>query len=141
MRIEAFLRHDSRTPTGENPIMSLVAPTPASSPVRRVLLAPFTRRAWAEFRYAIVSLPVGIAGFVVTAMTFAHPMLVFVSTPVARAFGSVNRQVLRRLLGERVPPPPPMRPEAHLHVKTPDAAGLTGLVAGAGGQVQQQNAG
>jgi signal transduction histidine kinase len=140
MRIEAARRYDNQALTGENPVMSLVAPTPASSPARRMLLAPFTRRAWAEFRYAIVSLPVGIAGFAVTALTFAHPVLLVASTPVARRLGSVNRRVLRRLLGERVPPPPPMLSMPHLHVKTPHAARLTGLVADAGGQVQEQNA-
>jgi hypothetical protein len=39
MRIEAVRRHDSHALTGENSIMSLAAPTAASSPVRRVLRA------------------------------------------------------------------------------------------------------
>jgi signal transduction histidine kinase len=140
MRTEAVRRPDSRVLTGENSIMSVAAPTAASSRVRRVFLAPFTRRARAEFRYAIVSLPLAIAGFFVTAVPFAHPVLLFVATPVARGFGSANRRVLRALLGERVPPPPPMRSAPHLHLRTQESARLAGLVSAAGGQVQRQNA-
>jgi signal transduction histidine kinase len=139
MRTEAARPYDSRVLTGENSIMSLAVPTAASSPVRRVFLAPFTRRARAEFKYAIVSLPLAIAGFFATAVPFAHPVLLFVSTPVARQFGSVNRRVLRTLLGEQVPAPPPMRPAPHLHVRTQESARLAGLVSAAGGEVQQQN--
>jgi signal transduction histidine kinase len=140
MRTEAVRRPDSRVLTGENSIMSLTAPTAASSRVRRAFLAPFTRRARAEFRYAIVSLPLAIAGFFVTAVPFAHPVLLFVATPVARGFGSANRRVLRALLGEQVPAPPPMRSAPHLHLRTQESARLAGLVSAAGGQVQRQNA-
>ena len=108
--------------------------------LRRVLLAPFTRRAWAELGYAIVSFPIAIAGFFVTVVPFVHVVLLFVSTPTVRWFGSVNRRVLHRLLGEQVPAPPPMRMDPHLHVITTEPARLAGLVSAAGGQVQRQNA-
>jgi len=133
-------RHD-RLPAGENRSVTQVVPVPATPKARRILLMPFSRRSRAEFRYAIVSLPVAIAGYLTTAGTFVHPLLVFVSTPVMREFGAINRHVLHRLLGERVPPPPPMRVARHLHVRTPEATRLTGLVAAAGGRVQERNAG
>jgi len=71
---------------------------------------------------------------------FAYPLLLIASTPVARKFGSVNRHVLRTVLGEQVPAPPPMRPVPHLHVKTEDSMRLADLVSTAGGQIEQQNA-
>ena len=73
-------------------------------------------------------------------MPFAYPLLLIASTPVARKFGSVNRHVLRTVLGEQVPAPPPMRPVPHLHVKTEDSMRLADLVSTAGGQIEQQNA-
>jgi signal transduction histidine kinase len=126
--------------TGENLSMTWVARSPASSRLRRILLAPFTRRAWAELGYAIVSFPIAVAGFVVAVVPFAHVVLLFVSTPAVRWFGSVNRRVLHRLLGEQVPAPPPMRLDPHLHVTTTEPTRLAGLVSAAGGQVRRQNA-
>jgi signal transduction histidine kinase len=119
--------------------MTWVARSSATPRLRRILLAPFTRRAWAELGYAIVSFPIAVAGFFVTVVPFAHVVLLFVSTPVVRWFGAVNRRVLHRMLGEQVPAPPPMRSSSHLHVTTDEPARLAGLVAAAGGQVQQQN--
>ena len=111
--------------------MTQVVQAPARAQARSILLMPFSRRSRGEFRYAIVSLPVAIAGYLVTAGTFVHPLLVFVSTPVMRELGALNRHVLHRLLGERVQPPPPMRWTRHLHVRTPEATRLAGLAAGA----------
>jgi signal transduction histidine kinase len=127
--------------TGENLSMTWVARAAGTRRLRRVLLAPFSRRAWAELGYAIVSFPIAITGFFVTVVPFAHVVLLFVSTPAVRWFGSVNRRVLHRLLGEQVPPPPPMRSLAHLHVTTAEPAKLAGLVSAAGGKVQRQNVG
>jgi hypothetical protein len=43
--------------------MTWTARSAATPRLRRVLVAPCTRRAWAELGYAIVSFPVAIAGF------------------------------------------------------------------------------
>jgi signal transduction histidine kinase len=109
--------------------------------VRRIIRAPFCRRSWAELGYAVISFPLAVAGFLATVVPFAHVMLVFVSTPVVREFGAVNRRIANRLLGERVPAPPPMRPAPYLKVKTRDSARLAGLVVAAGGTVEPKNAG
>jgi signal transduction histidine kinase len=88
---------------------------PAASPLRRVLRAPFTRRAWAEVWYTVVSVPLAFAGFVFTAATMVHPMVVAASAPVVRKFGDASRRLARDLLGEDVPAPPRPRPEPHVH--------------------------
>jgi len=90
-----------------------------------VLREPFSRRARHERWYLILSLPLAIAGFVFTVVTvivglgmsfsFAGmlvglPLLV-VSSLGARQFGAVNRRLAGRLLGLRVAPPPPLRPQ------------------------------
>jgi signal transduction histidine kinase len=126
--------------TGDNLSMTWPARSSAASRLCRVLLAPFTRRAWAELGYAIVSFPIAIAGFFVAVVPFVHVVLLFVSTPAVRWFGTVNRRVLHRLLGEQVPAPPPMRLDPHLHVTTTEPTRLAGLVSAAGGQVRRQNA-
>jgi signal transduction histidine kinase len=102
----------------------------------RVLRAPFTRRAWVELGYAILNVPVAIAGFVVLMTTSWHPMLLFVSTPVARGLGTANRQLANQVLGEQVPAPPPMRAAQHVHVRTPDAGRLVTLASAEGGKVK-----
>jgi signal transduction histidine kinase len=106
--------------------MTQVAPGSATLLLGRILRAPFTRRTWAELGYAMVSVPLAIAGLVLV-----------VSIPAARWFGSVSRRVASRLLGEHVPDPPPMRFESHLHVTTTEPTRLAGLVSAAGGQVRQ----
>ncbi len=137
MRNQVVLGHSDLLLTGDNGVVTQLAPASSASMTRRILLAPFSRRAWAEVGYVFTSLPLAVAGFFVTVCSCAHPILLFVSTPVAREFGSANRRVLRRLLGERVPPPPPMRPARYLTVKAAETARLTGLFVTAGGQVQQ----
>jgi signal transduction histidine kinase len=89
-----------------------------------ILRAPFTRRAWAELGYALVGLPLGIAGFVFTVATLAigtglsftviglliGPPLVAASSLGARRLGTAHRGLARRLLGLRVGTPAPFRP-------------------------------
>jgi len=85
---------------------------------RVILGAPFTRRAWDEFRYAATCLPLGTAGFAATVATTAFGIgysVTFVGLPllaagsvVARWFGSVQRGLARRLLGMRIAEPPPI---------------------------------
>lgn len=99
-------------------------------PVAAVLRAPFTRRARAELGYAIIGLPLAIAGFAFTVATLAAGAaltltvigilvglpLVAVSSLGARGLGGVNRGLARRLLGVRVAAPPPFRPQPGLIV-------------------------
>jgi signal transduction histidine kinase len=140
MRTNAVAQDDIRIVTGDNRLMTLAAPTAARGGVlRRILCAPFSRRTCAELGYSIVSFPLGVSGFVVTFMSFFHPVLLFACTPIARAFGSANRAVAGELLGEQVAAPPPMRTNPHLHVKTPQPARVVGLVTAAGGRVKKQN--
>jgi signal transduction histidine kinase len=78
-----------------------------------ILRAPFTRRARAEFGYAIASLPLAVAGFVITAATLYGtllcPPLTVPSTLIARGGGALNRGLARRMLGLRVAAPAPFR--------------------------------
>ncbi len=140
MRTRAAAGSEITALTGENLSMTWVARSSATPRLRRILLAPFTRRAWAELGYAIVSFPIAVAGFFVAVVPFVHVVLLFVSTPAVRWFGSVNRRVLHRLLGEQVAAPPPMQLDPHLHVTTAEPTRLAGLVSAAGGQVRRQNA-
>jgi signal transduction histidine kinase len=123
---------------GENRGMSLSAPRPAGLHVGRMLRAPFSRRTWVNLRYSIISVPVAVAGFACTVLSFSHPLLVFVSTPLARGLGTVNRGLAARLLGEHVPAPPPMRIDPHVHARTPETARLSGLIISSGGLVKMR---
>jgi signal transduction histidine kinase len=139
MRTHAPAGADIRVLTGDNRLMTLAAPTAArGGAVRRVLRAPFTRRACTELGYSIVSFPLAVSGFIVTSISFLHPVLLFACAPVARAFGSANRAVAGEMLGDRVAPPPPMRTNPHLHIKTPQPARVVEIVAAAGGRVRKQ---
>jgi signal transduction histidine kinase len=92
----------------------------AARALRRLWRAPLARRSWIEFRYAIISLPLGIVGFVFTAaslyagallaVTFFGLPLIAVSSRGARRLGTVNRNMADRLLGLRVPAPAAFRP-------------------------------
>jgi signal transduction histidine kinase len=85
-----------------------------------ILRAPFTRHAWAEFGYAVIGLPLGIAGFVITiatlgafgylSVTLVGLPLIAVSTLIVRRMGAVNRGLARRMLGLQVAAPAPFRP-------------------------------
>jgi hypothetical protein len=91
--------------------MTVVAARSARSTCARILRAPFTRRAWANLGYSIMNVPLAIVGVVVTIGTLAHPLLIPVSTFGARGMGAASRGLARRMLGERVPPPAPLRTE------------------------------
>jgi signal transduction histidine kinase len=87
---------------------------------RRLMREPFTRRSWAEFLYAIIALPLGVVGFVFTiaslfvgaflAITFFGLPVIAASSRGARALGRINRNVVYRWLGLRVPAPAPFSP-------------------------------
>ena len=116
--------------------MTIPAATRTRSTLRRVLGAPFTRRAWADLGYAVISFPLAIAGFLVTVVPFSHPVLLFVSTPGARGLAAANRNLADRFLDEHIPEPPPMRPSRHVHVKSPAAGRLATLISAAGATVK-----
>jgi len=85
-----------------------------------VASAPFTRRSWRELLYALVSFPLGVFGvaFVMATLFFGTLLSVILvglvllasSTLAVRRLGALNRDIVRRLLDEDVPPPPPFRP-------------------------------
>jgi signal transduction histidine kinase len=105
---------------------------------RRVLRATFARRPLADLGYVIAGLPLAVAGFAANAVTFVHPILLAASMPAMRKLGEANRLLARRLAGERVPPPPPMRVEPQVYLRTPDPARVSVLVTAHGGRVRQR---
>jgi len=109
--------------------------------VRAVLRAPFTARAWREAAYCLAGLPVALVGFVLVLVLLALGaaftvslvgavlglLLVVTATGLARAFAVAHRGLAARLLGERLPGPPQLRPAgrvfARLDARLRDAAG------------------
>ena len=91
---------------------------PSRGAAATVLLAAFTRRARDELGYALIGLPLGVAGFAFTvatlsfgigyAFTFVGLLLLAVASVGTRWLGVANRAVARRLLGVRVPEPAPL---------------------------------
>ncbi|HZZ54642.1 MAG TPA: hypothetical protein VFE26_10205, partial [Trebonia sp.] len=61
------------------------------SPVRRALTAPFTRRAWAELGYAVVSFPLALVAFVFSFVTLHNGIFWAGSAPALRKIGGANR--------------------------------------------------
>ena len=108
----------------------------ARSLLWRVLRAPFTRRAWAELAYAIVSatLAVGALAFIVPML--ANGALWALSAPGARKLGGAGRFLARAMIGEDVPPPAPMRPKAYASVQTPNPDRLAALAEADGAKVR-----
>jgi signal transduction histidine kinase len=126
----------NRRLVADHRLVSVSAAQPGRGSVRRLLRARFTRRAWVDVGYAIISAPVGVAGFACMVVMSVHPLLLLVSTPVARGLGTVNRWLAGQILGEQVPPPPPMRTEPYVRAKSPDAARLATLASAEGGTVK-----
>ncbi|MFF0744589.1 sensor histidine kinase [Streptomyces sp. NPDC004111] len=92
---------------------------PRSHRVPAVLRAPFEPRAWREFGYVLLSLPISIVVFVCAIFTVslgAGLLVTFLGIPVlaaglalARGFGAMERARARLLLGLDVPSPRPLR--------------------------------
>jgi signal transduction histidine kinase len=92
---------------------------PLMSDSPRFARALFAQRTWREFLYALIGLPLGIAGFVVTVTTFsvsAGLAVTFIGLPLlaltglgARWFGYGLRELSNSLSGTTVPPPAPFR--------------------------------
>jgi len=108
------------------------------SPVRRALAAPFTRRAWAELGYALISFPLSLGAFVFSLVSLHNGFFIAGSAPVLRKLGDTNRYLARRILGEDIPAPPPMEPRTYAHVRTPDAERLAALAKAEGANVKQR---
>jgi len=106
------------------------------SPVRRALTAPFTRRAWAELGYAIISFPLALIAFVFSFVTLHNGIFWAGSVPALRKMGGVNRSLVHRMLGEDIPTPPPLRPHSYVRVRTPDADRLAALAEAEGAKVK-----
>ncbi len=104
---------------------NLIMTGPAASPLRRVLQAPFTRRAWAELGYALATLPLALAAVVFMTVTFVNTFPFAASTPGVRKLGAAARFLARGILGEDVPAPPLTRPMPRVRVTTPDPGELT----------------
>jgi hypothetical protein len=68
---------------------------PVSSPLRRILRAPFTRRAWAELAYAIVSVPLAVGAFIFTVAMLPNGILWAASAPGIRKLGAASRFLAR----------------------------------------------
>jgi signal transduction histidine kinase len=109
----------------------------ASSPLRRVVEAPFTQRAWAELGYTLASFWLGLAAVAFTIPMLVNGVLWAVSADPVRWFARLARILARELLGEDIPAPPPFQPLLRTKVATPDAASaarLAGAAVAAGGK-------
>jgi signal transduction histidine kinase len=116
---------------------NLIMTGPAASPLRRVLKAPFTRRAWAEVGYALATLPLALTAVAFMVVTFVNTFPFAASTPGVRTLGAAARFLARGFLGEDGPAPPLMRPVPRVRVTTADAGGLAKVAESAGGRVRQ----
>ncbi len=83
---------------------------PSSSPLWRILCAPFTRRTWAELAYSIVSALLDVGALVYIVPMLFNGALWAASAPGVRKLGTASRFLARTLVGENVSPPPPLRP-------------------------------
>jgi hypothetical protein len=110
----------------------LMTESPAS-PLRHVIEAPFTRRAWAELGYTLVGFPLAIAAIAFIVPTLAGGGLWALSTDSVRKLGAAARFLARGLLGEDIPAPPPIKPVHRVKVATPDAVRLFEVTNKAGG--------
>ena len=119
--------------------LSMAAVT--GSPVRRALAAPFTRRAWAELGYAIVSFPLAVCAFVFCFLSLYNGITWVVTAPPVRKLGGANRYLARRMLGEDIPPPPLLQARPYVRVRTPDAERLAALARAEGPRVKVKQRG
>ncbi|MGH3279333.1 MAG: sensor domain-containing protein, partial [Trebonia sp.] len=98
--------------------------------------APFGRRAWAEVRYTLATVPVAIAGVVYTAIMIEHGFLWALSAAGMRKLAAANRHLARELLGEDIAAPPPLGPAPIFKVRTPAGERLAAAVQGTGGKAR-----
>jgi signal transduction histidine kinase len=89
--------------------------------------APFARRTWAETLYALIGLPLGVAGFcfivvvsilgLALAVTFVGVPLLAFSGLAARRIVGLHRRLARVLLDETIDPPAPFQPARGFFVR------------------------
>ncbi|MFI5955315.1 sensor domain-containing protein [Cryptosporangium sp. NPDC051539] len=112
-----------------------------SGVVHAVLTAPFTRRAWAEAGYCLLSVPVALVGFVLALSLLGLGVgliasvvgaglglvLAVVALGLSRALAALQRALAARLLADRVTAPARLRPAggffARLDARLRDEAG------------------
>jgi signal transduction histidine kinase len=99
----------------------------ASSPLRRVIEAPFTRRAWTELGYTLASFPLALAAVAFFVPMLENGLLWAVSATPLRKLGAAARFLARELLGEDITAPLPIRPLLLTKVATPDDASAVRL--------------
>jgi hypothetical protein len=104
----------------------------ASSPLRRIFQAPFSRRTRAELAYTLVSALLAVGALIFIVPTLVNVLLWAASAPGVRKLSQASRLLARTLLGEDVAAPPRLRPTLFVKVNTPDAARLAVIALGAG---------
>jgi signal transduction histidine kinase len=105
-------------------------------PLRNTLMAPFTKRTWAELAYTLATFPLALAAVIFTVPMLANGPLWALSAPGLRKFGAGSRLFVRVLLGEDVPAPPRLRSALYYKVSTPDGKRLAEAALAAGGKAQ-----
>jgi signal transduction histidine kinase len=108
----------------------------AASPLRHVIEAPFTRRAWSEVGHTLASLPLAVAALVFIVPTLINGPLWALSTDMVRKFGAAARSLARVAIGADVAVPPPVQPMHRVKVATPDAVRLFEAAIKAGGKAR-----
>src|SRR5579863_3915544 len=106
---------------------------PAASPAWG---APFAKRAWAELRYALVTLPLSIAAVAFIVPMLYNGILWAASADGVWKFGAASRFFARKLLGEDVPASPRPRSLMSYKVRTKDGARLAVAAREAGGKAR-----
>jgi len=110
---------------------------PAGAPLRRVLQAPFTRRAWDELAHTVVSALLAVCALIFIVPTLINGPLWALSAPGVRKLGAGGRRLARRLLGEDVLAPPPPQPALLFKVRmaNPEQLAVAATAAGATARV------
>jgi signal transduction histidine kinase len=106
---------------------------PAASPAWG---APFAKRAWAELRYALVTLPLSIAAVAFIVPMLYNGILWAASADGVWKFGAASRLLARKLLGEDVPAPPRPRSVESYRLRTKHGARLALAAEAAGGKAR-----
>jgi signal transduction histidine kinase len=106
---------------------------PAASPAWG---APFAKRAWAELRYTLVTLPLSIAAVAFIVPMLYNGLLWAASAEGVWKFGAASRFFARKLLGEDLPVPPRPRSAVSYKVNTKDGARLATVAEEAGGKAR-----
>jgi len=98
--------------------------------------APFAKRAWAELRYALITLPLAVASVAfIVPMLYAGPLWAASADGVWK-FGAASRFFARKLLGEDLPAPPRPRSLVCYKVWTKDGARLATVAQEAKGKAR-----